>query len=204
MSGRDVLQAIQGRGPNADVPVIVLTVIAEKGTAAGFQIHDFLVKPVQPDELLASLRRAGAPPDGVKKVLVVDDDPRALKLMEVTLMHLGYRPITRADGASGLRAIEDEQPAAVVLDLLMPEMDGFAFLDRLRQTARGRCTPVIVWTVKWLTEEDRARLRATAQGVVLKGRRGIGPLLEELRRHLGTGIRSQESGVRNQQLTPDS
>jgi PAS domain S-box-containing protein len=194
MNGRDVLQAIQGRGPNADVPVIVLTVIAEKGTAAGFQIHDFLVKPVQPEELLASLRRAAVPPDGVKKVLVVDDDPHALKLMELTLTHLGYRPITRADGASGLGAVEEEQPAAVILDLLMPLMDGFAFLDRLRQTVRGRCTPVIVWTGKRLTEEDRTRLRAAAQGVVLKGKRGIAPLLEELRRHLGTGIRSQGSG----------
>jgi CheY-like chemotaxis protein len=73
----------------------------------------------------------------------------------------------------------------VVLDLLMPGMDGFAFLDHFRRTDVGRRTPVIVWTVKELTEADRARLRATAQGVILKSQGGVAPLLEELRKYLG-------------------
>jgi CheY-like chemotaxis protein len=185
MSSREVLAAIRARGPNEHVPVIVLTVVAEKGAAAGFPIHDFLVKPVQAEELLASLQRANVPPERGRKVLVVDDDPRALKLMEATLTHLGYRPVCEADGLSGLRAAEQERPAAVVLDLVMPGMDGFEFLDHFRRTALGRRTPVIVWTVKELTEADRARLRATAQGVILKSQGGVAPLLEELQKYLG-------------------
>src|SRR5262249_16054977 len=160
MSSREVLAAIRARGPNEHVPVIVLTVVAEKGAVAGFPIHDFLVKPVQAEELLASLRRAGVPPDRGQKVRVVGDDPRALKLREATLTQVGYRPVCTPDGLSGLGAAEQERPAAVVLDLLMPGMDGFEFLDRFRRTAAGRRTPVIVWTVKELTEADRARLRA--------------------------------------------
>src|SRR5262249_23936977 len=98
----------------------------------------------------------------------------------------------------GLRAAERERPAAVVLDLVMPRMDGFEFLDHFRRSAIGPQTPVIVWTVKELTEADRARLRATAQGVILKSRGGVAPLLEELRKHLRacpTGERGLELWV---------
>ena len=105
--------------------------------------------------------------------------------MEATLTHLGYRPVCEPDGASGLRAAEQERPAAVVLDLVMPGMDGFEFLDHFRRTAVGRLAPVIVWTVKELTEADRTRLRATAQGVIVKRQGGVAPLLEELRKYLG-------------------
>jgi PAS domain S-box-containing protein len=185
MTGRDLLRAIQAGGPNESVPVIVLTVVAERGAVAGFNIHDFLIKPVQADELVASLRRAGAPPDGTWKILVVDDDPDALKVMEATLNYLGYLPVCRPGGDEGLRAAAEERPAAVVLDLMMPGVDGFEFLDHFRRTPLGRATPVIVWTVKDLTAEDRVRLRSMAQGVVMKTQGGVEAVLEELRRRLG-------------------
>src|SRR4029077_10976920 len=74
-SGLDVLQAVRAGGLNVATPVIVVTVVAEKGVAAGFHIDDMLVKPVHGDELLSSLQRAQLPPDHVRPILVVDDDP---------------------------------------------------------------------------------------------------------------------------------
>jgi len=184
MTGWDVLREIRADGVNQDVPVIVVSVVAERASAASFAIQDFLVKPVESKALLASLTRARVRPDGSKKVLVVDDDPKALKLMETMLGRLGYEPICRGDGEAGLRAVEEERPAAVVLDLLMPGMDGFAFLDRLRRIRGGRHTPVIVWTVKDLTAEERTRLQASAQAVVQKTEGGIAALLEQLEAYL--------------------
>jgi len=183
-SGWDVLRELRAGGLNQEVPVIVVTVVAEAGAGVGFPIHDFLTKPVEAGELLSSLERAGVRPDGTSLVLVVDDDPNALKLMEATLGQLGYRPLCAADGESGLRAARETAPAAVVLDLLMPGMDGFEFLDRLRRTATGRRTPVIVWTVKDLTPGEREQLRTSAQAVVLKSAGGIAPLLQELQAYL--------------------
>ena len=78
-----------------------------------------------------------------------------------------------------------EAPAAVILDLSMPGMDGFEFLEHFRGTAAGRNTPVIVWTVKDLTAVDHGRLAAWAQAVVQKG--GTERLLEELRAHVPLG-----------------
>ena len=184
MNGSEVLEAIRAGGPNRDVPVIVATVVAERAAVRSFPVHDFLPKPVQAETLLASLTRAGITPDGSRKILVVDDDPHALKLMQTTLAQLGFQPICTADAESGLRAAAQERLAAVVLDLLMPGMDGFTFLERLRRTATGRRTPVIVWTVKDLSADERRRLKGSAQAVVQKGQGGTAALLAQLQTYV--------------------
>jgi CheY-like chemotaxis protein len=75
-------------------------------------------------------------------------------------------------------------PRAVVLDLVMPGMNGFEFLDRLRRDPAGRGVPVIVWTVKDLSSDEHALLRASAQAVVSKGRGGSAAVIAELRTFL--------------------
>ena len=182
MGGWDVLQAIRAEGPNHATPTIVVTVVAEKGVGAGYAIHDYLAKPVRSEDLLASLSRAGLRPPLGRPVLVVDDDPKARRLMETTLQSIGYPSIEAASAEEGLRLAGTREPSAVILDLAMPGMDGFEFLERFRGMAAGRGTPVIIWTVRDLTAEDHARLAASAQAVVLKG--GTGRLIEELRIHV--------------------
>jgi len=179
MSARDVLKAIRASALNRDTPVTVVTVVSEKGVLAGFQVNDILIKPVAEEDLVASLERAHVVRGGLRPILVVDDDPSALKLAERSLERLGYRPVCRSDGAAGLAAVAEEPPAAIVLDLLMPGMNGFEFLRQLRQTSALEI-PVTVWTVKDLSSDERAQLAALAQGVVQKGA-GTQALLDQLR-----------------------
>jgi CheY-like chemotaxis protein len=117
----------------------------------------------------------------IRPILVVDDDAQARKLMETALQSLGYRSVSAAGGEEALRIAATEAPAAVILDLLMPGVDGFEFLDRFKRLTTGQRTPVIVWTAKDLTTEDYDRLSASAQAIALKSDAGIGPLLEKLR-----------------------
>ena len=124
----------------------------------------------------------------VPQRLVVDDDPKARRLLETMLTALGYATIEAAGGEEGLLIAEREQLAAVILDLFMPGVDGFAFLERFRSMTTGRGTPIIVWTGQDLTAADHARLEASAQAVVLKG--GTARLIEELRTEVRTGVRS--------------
>ena len=180
MSGVEVLQQIRDEDCNANVPVIVLTVVAEKGAVAGFRVTDILAKPLDTGALLNALQRAGVTPQRRGAVLVVDDDEGSLKLMEATLERSGYDTICRKDGEAALQAAAESPLIAVVLDLIMPRLDGFEFLERFRRTESGRSTPVIVWTVKDLTKHDQARLRETAQAVVMKGNEGATALLREL------------------------
>jgi PAS domain S-box-containing protein len=177
-SGLEVLAAIRAETENGGVPVIVVTVVTERGAVAGFAIHDILPKPLDGEVLLASLRRAGLAAGGV--VLVVDDDASSLKLMAATLAQLGFRGHGVARGEEGLRLCAESPPVGVVLDLMMPEMDGFEFLDRLRRLPSCRKTPVIIWTVKDLTPEEEARLLSAADGFLQKGRDLGSAMLDEL------------------------
>jgi CheY-like chemotaxis protein len=179
-SGVDVLRGIRTSEKNRNVPVIVVTVVTERGAVAGFAVHDILPKPLDSPLLLDSLQRAGIAPEGTGTVLVVDDDPRSLKLMAATLDQLGYRSLCTVSATQGLQAAAESAPAAVVLDLIMPEMSGFEFLDRFRQIEQCRRTPVIVWTIKDITAEEHARLAVSAQGLVQKGRRAGAAFAEEL------------------------
>jgi CheY-like chemotaxis protein len=122
-------------------------------------------------------------------VLVVDDDPAALKLARMNLSAEGYRVVCVPDAESALRAIEADSPAAVVLDLLMPGIGGFEFLERFRQMPAGRRAVVIVWTVADLDSEELRRLGAMSQGVVSKGDGGLALLVEELRQRVPSGGR---------------
>jgi CheY-like chemotaxis protein len=180
MSGLEVLRAIRAEGKNREVPVLVITVVTDAGAMAGFAVDDFLCKPLDGAALLASLRRARILPEQPGTVLVVDDDPAALTLMSATLAQLGYRVSCAADGEEGLRAARAAAPVGLVLDLLMPGMDGFAFLEHFRQLPGCALTPVIIWTIKDLAAGEWARLRASAQAVVAKGGPGGGAVVQEL------------------------
>jgi CheY-like chemotaxis protein/anti-sigma regulatory factor (Ser/Thr protein kinase) len=178
MTGLEVLTQLRAGGLNKSVPVVVVTVVAERGAVAGFEVNDVLSKPVDPAALLATLTRAGVPPHRPGTVLVVDDDPGALKLVSATLKQLGYETRCERDGPAALRAFREKAPSAVILDLLMPGMNGFEFLERLRREPGGQGVPVIVWTVKDLTPEERTFLRSSAQAVVSKGQGGAAVLAE--------------------------
>jgi signal transduction histidine kinase/CheY-like chemotaxis protein len=183
VGGQEVLRAIRADGPNRATPVIIATVVAHEGLAVGYHVVDILAKPVHADHLLADLARAGVAAGGNRTLLVVDDDPRALKVAERCLTAGGYRAVCRSDAEGALTALDRDMPAAIVLDLMMPGMNGFEFLDRLRRHPRGRDLPVIVWTEADVTPAQWRLLAARAEGVVLK-RDGLASLLEELGRYV--------------------
>lgn len=121
--------------------------------------------------------RAGA---GIR-VLVIDDEPGVLKLMATTLRSLGYTAICAADGMDGLSAVAESRPDVIILDLVMPNINGFEFLDQLRAQPANQDIPVIVWTSQDLNSQDSARLRAQSQAIVLKRHGDVALLLEELK-----------------------
>ncbi|MGE0395821.1 MAG: response regulator [Kofleriaceae bacterium] len=179
LPGLEVLEKLR-EGDNQSCPVIVVTVVAEAGAVAGFAVHDLLSKPLSETALLHSLRRAGVTPNTDTIVLVVDDDAASLKVMAATLTQLGYEPVCEQDPIRGLRMATEEPPGAIVLDLLMPNMTGFEFLDRYRASSTTRHAPVIVWTSKDLDRDELARLRTSAHAVVSKGSDGNNRVAREL------------------------
>ena len=180
ISDRDVLSYIRADGPNIETPLVVVTAVADTALMGGFDVHDIITKPFTNEQLVASVSRAGIPKHDHRPILVVDDDPSVLKLAEATLSAAGYRCVCRSDGGSALQAAKDEAPAAVVLDLDMPGMDGLQVLDELRRRSASHRIPVLVWTAHEPPAEKRARLLAKAQGLIFKSA-GLNALIERLR-----------------------
>jgi PAS domain S-box-containing protein len=183
VGGGDVLRSIREGSPNRETPVIVVSVIAQASAVVCFRIDDMLAKPVRPEDLMNALERAGVAPNGSRPIFVVDDDPQDLKLAGGLLTQLGYQAVGFSTAAAALEAAEKDLPAAVVLDLLMPDIDGFEFLRRFRMTPAGRRTPVIVWTARDIDGNERRRLETLAQAIVPKTG-GSAALLEELRAYV--------------------
>ena len=148
---------------------------------AGFRVQDYLNKPVNGRDLLKAFEQAGVPPRKDGKILIVDDDPAARRLMSATLQDLGYEIHSSAGGEDALAFAATEQPLAVVLDLVMPGVDGLEFLSRFRENADNRGVPVLIWTMKDLTSEDHRKLRQLAQVIVEKNNWRPSTFVEEIR-----------------------
>ncbi|HTT07663.1 MAG TPA: response regulator [Gammaproteobacteria bacterium] len=146
VSGWQVLKAVQEKGPNSATPVIMVSVLTDKAKART-EVKAFLTKPVTREMLVRALEQAGVRGGTGNRILVVDDDPKALKLAESLLTDLGYGVLVAAGGEQGLTLLKQEKPDAVLLDLLMPEMSGFEFLEQAHRSEDCPHVPVVVWTI---------------------------------------------------------
>jgi CheY-like chemotaxis protein len=182
-NGIDLLRTIRGFERHRAVPVVVITVVAANGSVSAYGVSEVLTKPVDSSKLLDALRLAVAG-DRNGSVLVVDDNPGSLRLMAASLGQLGYESRCVTSPAEGLRLAAEAPPLAVILDLIMPEMSGFEFLDRFRALDQCRRTPVIIWSVQDLQPEEHARLRSSVHGILSKGQHATLSVLDELRRLL--------------------
>jgi PAS domain S-box-containing protein len=195
MTGLDVLHRIRTEGKNRKTPVVVVSVVAEQGVMGGFAVEDYLHKPINGNDLLASLKRAAVLPEKGGQILVVDDDPSARRLMGATLEKLGYRIECCPSGEDALASVARQRPTAVILDLVMPGIGGLEFLSRFRSDSANQVVPVIIWTMKDLSDDDHRSLRALAQKVIAKGEWTPTSLVDELRLLLANRGERTEAGA---------
>lgn len=183
MDGWNVLGAIKGDPRTASTPVVVVSVIHERGRGFALGASDYLVKPVARDDLLAALRRLVSLPidrAGRRVAVFVDDDPTSLELVRLSLEPSGWTVHTCTQVDEALALIRAHTPAVVLVDLLMPETDGFQVVDLLRSDPQTASLPVVVITAKELTNEDRALLDGRIEFVLSKSAVDLGLLAERL------------------------
>jgi signal transduction histidine kinase/CheY-like chemotaxis protein len=175
MNGWEVLALLKSDPATATVPVVVVSVEPERGRGFALGATEYLVKPVSGDHLLAAvtrlLPRQPAGDEAARShlsVVVVDDDPLALKLVRSTLEPLGWEVHTCAGGQQAADVVRAVSPSVVVMDLLMPQVDGFAVIDELRPERDSDGPPIVVLTAKSLTPQDRSRLEGRIAFVAQK------------------------------------
>ncbi|SFM47712.1 PAS domain S-box-containing protein [Methylobacterium pseudosasicola] len=179
--GWQVLHALKTDPLTREIPVILISIVDQKELGYRLGASDYIVKPFERESLIGALGRA-AP--NSERILVVDDDPNVVdlvrQLMDTERCTIDWAP----DGVAGLERIAQACPSVILLDLLMPVMDGLTFLDRLQADPVGRTIPVVVLTAASLNAADQGMLRERVRGLIDKQGLDRDALVREVRRAL--------------------
>jgi signal transduction histidine kinase/CheY-like chemotaxis protein/Skp family chaperone for outer membrane proteins len=168
MDGWTVLATLKADPQLSSIPVVMVTMTDDRRTGYALGASDYLTKPIDPGRLSAALRRQLGDAAPTASVLIVDDDPAVRRLTHQVLQREGWTVLEAENGRIGLGRVVERHPALIILDLLMPDMDGFEFLDQLRQTDVAPTIPIIVLTAKDLTAADRESLNGSVAKVLDK------------------------------------
>jgi signal transduction histidine kinase/CheY-like chemotaxis protein len=168
IDGWEVLAQLKADPGTEAIPVIVVSMLDERGRGFALGAAEYLVKPVGKEQLLAALYRAAAMPERKHTVVAIDDDPLAIELVRASLEPEGWTVLGAATGQEGLALIRERKPSAVLLDLLMPGMDGFEVVEALRADPDTKSVPVVILTCKSMTPQDKKRLQGRITYVARK------------------------------------
>ncbi|MDB5327273.1 MAG: Signal transduction histidine kinase, partial [Phycisphaerales bacterium] len=185
MDGWAVLTSLKADPDLADIPVVMLTIMNE--TEMGYMLGaaEYLSKPIDRDRLanvMAKHRNA----IGASQVLIVEDDPTTRDVLSRSLVKQGWDVAEAGNGRQALERVSQQLPALILLDLMMPEMNGFEFITELREHEQWQHVPVVVLTSKDLTNEERALLTGKVERIVQKGAYSRESLLREVRKIAAT------------------
>ncbi|HEX2992467.1 MAG TPA: response regulator, partial [Anaerolineales bacterium] len=183
MPGRDgwsVLSDLKSDAATRDVPVVICSIIEQEEKGFSLGAADYLLKPILEEDLVHALDHLNR--DGkILDVLIIDDDPNDLRLIEKILIDNGrYRPILAQGGRKGWEALSTRMPDAILLDLFMPDMDGFTLLEKLRNEPRLCHIPVLVVSGGGLTSEQWQQLNEYGQRFLTKGALADGELVSSI------------------------
>jgi PAS domain S-box-containing protein len=187
MDGWAVLRKLKADPDLRDIPVIMVSIIKDKAMGYTLGAAEYLSKPVDRELLLRLAHRYSEPGQG-DLVLVVEDDPGTRELVRRTLEGRGLRVTEAENGKIAMDRMQEETPVLIVLDLMMPVMDGFEFLQRIRKSEAWREVPVVVLTAKDLTAEERETLSDAATSVLAKSDDDGGELMDEVRAAIASRI----------------
>jgi PAS domain S-box-containing protein len=187
MDGWQVLNEIKATPELADIPVVMLTMVDDKNRGFALGASDYLTKPVDRGKLTALVQKYRANKGKTGKlssgdVLVVEDDEVVRDVFERTLSRLGWGIRTAENGRAAIDRITEVVPDLIVLDLMMPEMDGFQFLTEVRRVEAWQSIPIIVITAKDLTKKEQQFLHEQVQSVLAKQAHTREELVQEIRK----------------------
>ena len=179
MDGWAVLAELKADPDLSSIPVYMVSMTDNRGMGLALGVSEYLTKPVDWDRfshLLADLRPANPP----RRLLIVEDDADMRNLIARKVQDAGWTVSEAGNGKVALEVVGKTRPSLILLDLMMPEMDGFEFLEHIRRRPDARGIPVIVLTAKDLSPEERARLRGQVERVFEKGKTSSEEILAEI------------------------
>jgi GAF domain-containing protein/CheY-like chemotaxis protein len=187
LDGWTVLAAIKGDPVLASTPVVLMSIVDQKNRGYALGAADYLVKPVDRTKLVETLTNICGTAAG--KVLLVDDDEVIRRGVRQALEPIGWEVTEAENGQAAIESLTAARPDVIILDLMMPKMDGFEFLDELRGRPDRQGIPVVIITAKDLTDEDRNRLNGGVERIIQKSDRD--EMLRQLSREISRCVKLQ-------------
>jgi PAS domain S-box-containing protein len=184
MDGWAVLSAIKADSRLADVPVVMLTMMSDQEMGYMLGASEYLTKPIDRSRLISVIRKYSA--DDAGGVLIVEDDEPTRQVLCRTMVKQGWTVLEAGNGRIALDRLTTKTPSLILLDLMMPEMDGFEFLSELRHNPAWQGIPVVVLTSKDLTPEERGMLSGKVERILQKGEYSRQALLNEVKKIVAT------------------
>jgi CheY-like chemotaxis protein len=167
--GWQVLHDLKASPDTCHIPVIFLTIVDKKALGLRLGAAAYLLKPLDPLEVRDTLNRViGGIVNSPRRILVIDDDPSIADMLRQSLPERDFCLDSALDGIAGLRAVETSPPDIILLDLIMPRLDGFGVIEYLRSKPKTHNLPIIVLTAKDLTAAESVRLKETVALVMRK------------------------------------
>ncbi len=188
MDGWAILTDLKSDPATRDFPIIVCSILEQANKGFSLGAADYLIKPIFEEDLVHALTRLDK--DGtIKEILVIDDDPNDLRLMEKILTEQGHYKVTLAEGGrKGWEAIVTKAPEAIILDIFMPEIDGFTILEKLTENPSLRNIPVLVVSGGGLTNEQLNQLKDFGKRLLTKASFKEGELITTIEQALSRAV----------------
>jgi signal transduction histidine kinase/DNA-binding response OmpR family regulator/putative methionine-R-sulfoxide reductase with GAF domain len=187
LDGWTVLAAIKGDPALASTPVVLMSIVDQKNRGYALGAADYLVKPVDRAKLVETLTNICGASAG--RALLVDDDEVVRRSVRQALEPIGWQVTEAENGQVAVESLTATLPDVIILDLMMPKMDGFEFLDELRSHPDWQGIPVVIITAKDLTQEDRDRLNGGVERIIQKIDRD--EMLRQLSREVAKCVKRQ-------------
>jgi CheY-like chemotaxis protein len=189
LDGWTVLAAIKGDPALASIPVVLMSIVDQKNRGYALGAADYLVKPVDRTKLVKTL--TGICGSTAGRALLVDDDDVVRRSVRQALEPIGWNVTEAENGQIAIKSLTAARPDVIILDLMMPKMDGFEFLDELRRRPDWQDIPVVVITAMDLTQEDRTRLNGGVERIIQKSDRD--EMLRQLSREISRCVKLERT-----------
>jgi ammonium transporter len=198
VDGWTMLSTLKADPELADIPVIMITIVDDKNRGFALGAADYLTKPIDRRrliELLNRYRRDRTQAENAGNILVVEDNPATREVILRTLEKEGWTLDEAENGLIALAKMAARPPDLILLDLMMPQMDGFQFVAELRHNPDWHKIPIIVVTAKDLTDADRAQLNGYVESVLTKNAAHLEDLLSDINRLINARIKHRNENT---------
>lgn len=188
MDGIAVLSKLKSDEELQDIPVVIVSITEDKSLGFSLGASEYITKPINRDHFRKIVSKYVSNTSKAINVLIVEDDKDTQTLMKQLIQKENQQPLLASNGLEALEIMKSKTPDIILLDLMMPEMNGFEFVAEIKQNKDWDYIPIIIITAKDITQEDREKLKGNVENILQKGSYNQKDLIKEIKKQIYSNV----------------